>query len=216
MSAHNRPGSTSVLSAPSHPRGGRGGYRGDYGLREGPPRDPYVRDYPSGPPPPRRGSFSASRGRGGPPAPYEGALPSGPRGGYGGGHHAFGPPPSFRGNNSSSTTYPRTQRFNTKADTGSSSARTNGPEQYLADLPEIVPGGKKFPDSYDTSKINRLEEEARKLREAIAEKESKVRQSIAEWDRLQRESDLAGLKADLAEQHLRSLTGEDEAGGAGF
>lgn len=86
----------------------------------------------------------------------------------------------------------------------------------MSDLPEVVPGGRKMADSYDTSKINRLEEEARKLREAIAEKESKGRQSVRDWDRLQRESDTAGLKAELAEQHLRSLNGEDEAGGAAF
>ncbi|KAI9689440.1 MAG: hypothetical protein M1822_010091 [Bathelium mastoideum] len=224
MSAHNRPGSASVLSAPSHPRGGRGGYRGDYGSRDYPPRDPYPREYPTGPTPPRRGSYSAPRGRGGPPPPYEGGFPSGPRGGYnggGGGHHPYSSPPSFRGNNSSSTTYPRTQRFNTaKPDAAGAGpgARggANGAEQYLSDLPEVVPSGKKMADSYDSSKINRLEEEARKLREQIAEKESKVRQSVREWDRLQRESELAGLKAELAEGHLRALNGEDEAGGAAF
>ena len=77
-------------------------------------------------------------------------------------------------------------------------------------------GGQKLPDSYDTSKINRLEDEARKLREAIAEKEARKRQSVREWDRSQRESEMAGLRAELAEGQLRALNGEDESGGAGF
>ncbi|KAL9075049.1 MAG: hypothetical protein Q9157_004140, partial [Trypethelium eluteriae] len=105
--------------------------------------------------------------------------------------------------------------FNNKPEGGTSRALSNGAE-HLADLPEIVPGGQKLPEVHDTSKINRLEDEARKLREAIAEKEAKKRQGVREWDRLQRESETAGLKAELAEGHLRALNGEDESGGAAF
>ena len=208
MSAHNRPGSTSILSAPSHPRGGRGGHRGDYGSRD------YPREFQPGPPPLRRGSYGPSRGRGGPAPSFEGGFPSGPRGSYGG-HHPFGGPPSFRGNNSSSTTYPRTQRFNTKADS-TASRPSSISEQYLSDLPAIVPGGQKLLDVVDTSKINRLDDEVKKLKDEIAKKEVKARHASREWDRSQRESDMAGLRADFAEQHLRALNGEDESGGTGF
>lgn len=79
-----------------------------------------------------------------------------------------------------------------------------------------MPGGQKLPDPVDMSKINRLEEEARKLKEMIAEKEVRARRAGADWDRLDRDSDMVGLKAELAEQHLRALNGEDESGGTGF
>jgi hypothetical protein len=54
------------------------------------------------------------------------------------------------------------------------------------------------------------------LRELIEAKEASKRQSLREWDSLDREAKTAELKVDLAEQHLRSLNGEGEAGGAAF
>ncbi|KAF2734048.1 hypothetical protein EJ04DRAFT_256051 [Polyplosphaeria fusca] len=182
--AYPRGGSNPVLSAPTRPRGGgRGGFGYDA-----------PRDF-SGGPPPRRGSWSGAGGRGG---YFGGAPPAGPRGPPSG-SAAFAPP--FRGSsNSTSTTYPRTQRF----------------QNHLADLPKEIPGGQKAPDPYDRSKIMKLEEEAKKLREQIEAKESAKRQRLHEWDNLEREANNVSLKADLAEQQLRSLNGDGEMGGAAF
>lgn len=174
-------GSNPVLAAPTRPRGGgRGGFGYDA-----------PRDF-SGPPP-RRGSGHWG-GRGG------GFLPSGPRGSVGGGGQTTFTPP-FRGSsNSTSTTYPRTQRFG----------------DHLATLPKEVPGGQKAPELIDTSRILKLEEEARKLREQIEAKEAAKRASLKEWDALGRDADNAALRSELAEQHLRSLNGDSEVGGAAF
>ncbi|KAF2205423.1 hypothetical protein GQ43DRAFT_16206 [Delitschia confertaspora ATCC 74209] len=160
------------------------------GYRGGFGGDSY-RDFP----PPRRGSWGGGGGGRG----YHGGPPPGPPSGPRGGGAPFAPP--FRGSsNSTSTTYPRTLRF------------TN----HLADLPKEIPGGQKLPELYDRSKIDRLEEEARKLREVIDAKEAQKRQSLREWDNLEREANNAALRADLAEQQLRALNGEGETGGAAF
>ncbi|KAJ4289763.1 hypothetical protein N0V90_011093 [Kalmusia sp. IMI 367209] len=171
-----------VLAAPTRPRGGgRGGFGYDA-----------PRDF-SGPPP-RRGSAHWG-GRGG---SFHGGPPSGPRGSASG-PTPFAPP--FRGSsNSTSTTYPRTQRFG----------------DHLAGLPKEIPGGQKAPELIDTSKILKLEEEARKLREQIEAKEAMKRASLKEWDSLGRDADNAALRSELAEQHLRSLNGDSEVGGAAF
>ncbi|KAF2800493.1 hypothetical protein K505DRAFT_292731 [Melanomma pulvis-pyrius CBS 109.77] len=176
--AHN-PG----LVAPTRPRGGgRGGFQYDA-----------PREF-SGPPPRRGSAHWGGRGGGG----YFGGAPSGPRGSVSGAS-TFAPP--FRGSsNSTSTTYPRTQRF----------------RDHLADLPKEIPGGQKAPELYDKSKILKLEEEARKLREMIDAKEAVKRQRLREWDVLEREANNAALRGELAEQHLRSLTGESEGGGVAF
>lgn len=188
MSAHAR-SSNPVLAAPTRPRGGGGGGGRGY-------MSDYNREY-SGAPHPRHGSAHWPGGRGG--APYYSGPPAGPRGPPGGGPPSFAPP--FRGSsNSTSTTYPRTQRF----------------RDHLADLSTTVPGGQKAPELVDKSKIAKLEEEARKLRELIEAKQAKKRQGIREWEVLEREGSNATLRADLAEQQLRSLNGESEVGGAAF
>lgn len=69
---------------------------------------------------------------------------------------------------------------------------------------------------YDRSKILKLEEEARRLREMIDAKEAAKRQRLREWDGLEKDANNAALRADLAEQHLRTLNGETEVGGAAF
>lgn len=69
---------------------------------------------------------------------------------------------------------------------------------------------------YDKSKILKLEDEARKLREMIEQKEAAKRQHLKEWDTLERDANNAALRAELAEQQLRSLNGESEVGGAAF
>lgn len=121
-------------------------------------------------------------------------APGGP-----GGPAPFAPP--FRGSsNSTSTTYPRTQRF----------------RDHLADLPKEVPGGQKAPDLHDKSKLLKLEEEMRRMREMIDAKEASKRQKLREWDGLESDATNAALRTDLAEQHLRSMNGDSEMGGAAF
>lgn len=199
MSAHNR---NPVMSAPSRPRGGGFG-RGDY-------------------PPSRRGS--SSFGRGG----YSGGgPPPGPRGMTG------GPPPTgpggsfsapYRGSaNSTSTTYPRTQRFanphpshtNSLVSHGSGQQQSSA-QQHLADLAQPVPGGRKEPDLYDNSKLLKLEEEMRRLQDQIEEKQAAKRKGLRDWERQERELENAGLKVELAEQHLAVLNGDDGGSGAAF
>lgn len=223
MSAHARPGNP-ILSAPSRPRGGgRGGFGG------GPPRDFQPYDNTGAAPPlgPRRGSANWGPRGGG----VYGGPPSGPRGGA----------PPFRGSaNSTSTTYPRTQRFNNPtpptgpaaaavaptiggpaiptgpAGTASLNTSNSAVAAHLSDLPTIVPGGIRQKDLFDNSRLMKLEDEARKLREQIAEKEALGRRGKREWERLEREAETFSLRGDLADEHLRSLNGEGELGGAAF
>lgn len=175
VSAHSR--YNPVLSAPSRPRG-RGGF-GGY-----PPRD-----------------FSGPSRRGG--RDFGGPPPRG--GGYGpgpsprGGHFS-----AFRGSgNSSSSTYPRTQRFDT-------------PSSHLADLPSIIPGGQKAAprDAVADAKIKKLEEEAERLRLQIADKQKGKRNNLRDWDKLSADTQSAKLRAEFAEENLAKVNGDDAAGPA--
>ncbi len=85
---------------------------------------------------------------------------------------------------------------------------------HLADLPKEIPGGQRAPELYDKSKILKLEEEARKLRELIDKKEDAKRQKLREWDSLERDAETAQLRVDLAEGSLRGLSGEGDVSGA--
>lgn len=71
-----------------------------------------------------------------------------------------------------------------------------------------------MPALYDSSKADKLEEEAAKIRKMIDEREVKKRQGLREWEGLERESGTAALRSELAEQHLKTLNGEGEASGA--
>lgn len=206
MSAHNRPSSATIFAAPTRPRGGGFG-----------------RDYPD----PRDSPYNAPRGRGG---GYRGGRPSshlpydsrspidgppaGPRGPLPSSHgsqpshydHRDAPAPHrppFRSNNSSSTTYPRTQRFNT----------------HTADLSRPIPGGKINNTGVDPQaekRLQDLEEQKRKLLEAIDEKQATKRKAVREWERGEQEVKRDGLKSELAEGSLEALTGEGGGVGAAF
>ncbi|KXL49462.1 MAG: hypothetical protein FE78DRAFT_139972, partial [Acidomyces sp. 'richmondensis'] len=106
--------------------------------------------------------------------------------------------PPRRDSNSSTTTFPRTQRF----------------APTIADLPKIIPGGQRAEPLVDETRINKLEEEAEKLRKIIEEKQSKLRKSVREWDRAVRESEAAAYRSSLAEESIRKLNGETEVQGA--
>jgi hypothetical protein len=106
----------------------------------------------------------------------------------------------FRSNNSSSMTYPRTQRFS----------------NHLAGLPQIIPGGKLHPTYEVSDKLKQLEADKKKLEDVLAEKEAKKRAALRDWDRLERESKREGYKAELAEEQIKTISGEGGFGGAAF
>ncbi|KAI9891681.1 MAG: hypothetical protein M1814_002431 [Vezdaea aestivalis] len=165
-----RSGNVNLLSAPREPRGGGGG-RVIIPRRE---------SHHNGPPPEFR--------RGGPSGYSRGPRPS------------FGGPPMFRSNNSSSTTYPRSQRFNNP----------------LNDLPRILPGGKTNPAFDVSDKLKKLEADKQKLEEVLAEKETKKRAALRDWDRLERDSMRETLRAELADEQIKTLSGEGGSGGSAF
>jgi len=85
---------------------------------------------------------------------------------------------------------------------------------HLSDLPKEVPGGQKAPEVYDKSKLLKLEEDARRLRELIDKKEDEKRQKLREWDSLERDANNAQLRVELAEASLRELDGEGDIANA--
>ncbi|KAF7186075.1 hypothetical protein HII31_12602 [Pseudocercospora fuligena] len=91
---------------------------------------------------------------------------------------------------------------------GNSSASRVHPA--LADLPKIVDGGQKMEPVVDRSKLNKLEDEAERLRKQIEDKETKKRKSLREWEKMSRETEAAALRSELAEEALRSINGEAE------
>ncbi|KAF6219834.1 hypothetical protein HO133_003659 [Letharia lupina] len=203
MSAHNRPASASVLSAPTRPRGGpsfagrdsRGQpYSGPQPHRGGrpPPQSTYhapSRQQYESRPPPSEHIPHGPRAHHGPSAPFE---------------SSYRAPPPFRSNNSSSTTYPRTQRFNTN---------------HLASVPAIVPGGEALPSALDPAarkRLAELEEQKKKLQDQIDEKQREKRRGLREWDSKERESRRDGLRSELAEEALEAMSGEGAGTGTAF
>lgn len=86
---------------------------------------------------------------------------------------------------------------------------------YLASLPPILDEGKKLPPLYDRSRLDKLEEETERMRKALDEKQARKRKGLREWDRLEREVQLAELRGNLAEESLIAMSG-GEGGGAAF
>lgn len=88
-------------------------------------------------------------------------------------------------------------------------------------MPTIVPGGKAAPSVADPNtekKLQQLEEEKKKLEDAIAEKQRAKRLGLRDWDTKERESKRDGLRSELAEQGLEKMgMGEGVGvGGAAF
>jgi len=160
-------------------RGDYGGARGDYGGGRG--------DFGGGP----RGDLSGSsyRGANSDRASSIGVAP---------GHNdtTF----AFRGNSSSSTTYPRTQRFNSV-------------QQHLTTTEKIVPGGKLLPSGLppdQDKRIKMLEAEAERMRKEITEKQRIKREVMSEWETRERESEREKLRSELADAHLQQLVESDD------
>lgn len=87
---------------------------------------------------------------------------------------------------------------------------------HLSDLAKEIPGGQRAPEAYDKSKILKLEDEARKLRELIDKKEDAKRARLREWASLERDAETAQVRVELAEGSLRNLNDEAEDGGPAF
>ena len=200
-------------------RGGRGGPAPSYAGRGGPPTGPSFgrsdsfdreAEYSNGPP---TGPSSAGAG-----------PPSGPRGSFS--QASAAPPPFRQSNNSTATTYPRTQRFGaggqpipdaspiSDTPTGPRASRADRPHPAIADLPKPIEGGQKAESLVDRTKLDKLQDEAEKLRKAIEEKEARKRKGLREWERLGRETEAAGFRSQLAEEALRNASGEAEAAAA--
>ena len=204
MSAHSRPASSTILSAPTRPRGGPSFARDN--PREAPYGAPRGRGQYHGPPPPRRDPYDVPTGpRGAPDRDRDrdrDSYPPPPRQNQYNNNMDSAPPPRvpFRSNNSSSTTYPRTQRFNT----------------HLTSVPVIVEGGKKAPSGLDPAQEKRLmqlEEDKKRLMDVIEEKQRAKRAGLREWEKSEREAGREALRSELAEGHLGALAG-DGGGGA--
>lgn len=169
------------------------------------PRASAVSTYPAPSPPPSRYDNipAPSRYESGPPSRYNDSNPPPPRKDF-----TSSNPTPFRPNNSSSSTYPRTQRFNT------ASSHTNN---VLSVLPTAIEGGKKAPSALDPSserKLIQLEDETRRLKEELEEKLTAKRKGLKVWDKLARESKREGERSELAEGHLDRLGGGGMGGGA--
>lgn len=206
------------------PRAVPTGPRGAVGRFDPPARDfasPPARGrgsltYRGGPPPfgPRGGGYGRGDFGGGSKGDYSGGGGSSGsgRGEFGGassyrGGFGRGEAVTFRGNSSTSATYPRTQRFNTV-------------QQHLATNEKIVPGGKLLPSGLppdQEKRIKMLEAEAERMRSEIAEKQKLKRDVLDEWEIRERESERESLRSELADAHLQQLMeGEDGMGRAAF
>jgi hypothetical protein len=134
----------------------------------------------------------------------------------------------FRGGANISGTYPRTTRFaangaplpsGPKADIimggmGGFDRGAKPVNAYLADLPRIIDGGIKAPELYDRGRLDKLEDEAEKLRLVIEDKQARKRKGLKEWAKLGRESETASFRAQLADENVRALAGESDGGAA--
>ncbi|KAF2427123.1 hypothetical protein EJ08DRAFT_363413 [Tothia fuscella] len=148
-------------------------------------------------------------------------APSGPRGGTtsqqsptiptgpSAGNFRGGPPPSgpsSHNNNNNNNANANNNMINVNANTHGNGTSSTYPrsQRFLADLPTLVPGGRKMNASMPVNtKVKRLEEEAEKLRRVIEEKEKASRVGLREWERLESETEVARLRTELAEEGLR-------------
>lgn len=92
---------------------------------------------------------------------------------------------------------------------------SNNVHPALRDLPPIIPGGRKASPKIDRSRLDKLDDDAEKLRAQIKEKEEKKRKALREWERMSRESKTAGLRSELADDSVRAFA-DDEVMGAAF
>lgn len=56
-----------------------------------------------------------------------------------------------------------------------------------------------------------LEDDEGRLRGEVSEKQKSKREALREWEVRERETEIASLRSELADGHLRSLVEEDSA-----
>ena len=188
-----------------HPRGGRGGSfaerRSDAGVTWG--------GAPSAPSAPSASPTLPTV------SPTSNGIPTGPRASSA--SHAAS---SDWFNKSWSAAAPRPSPHSTP--TSATYGRPQLPRVHpaIANLPQIIPGGKKDPSASGLPKeiemrLKKTEEETERLREELRLKEEKLRSGLRTWEKLERDSNSMGLKSELSERHVRILAGEG-VGGAAF
>lgn len=140
------------------------------------------------------------------------SIPTGPSGGIPTGPRAGIPSrPSLQHSSSS---------YNSRPNLGLSNNSGPRPHPAMANLPQIIPGGRIDPTASGipsdiAARLKRKEEEAETLREELHAKQEKLRQGLKGWDKLSRDSQSMGLRSELSERHVRMLAGEG-VGGAAF
>jgi len=118
---------------------------------------------------------------------------------------------------SSAPTQPKLQRsyISTEAPSYSgitvsntTSSRQPSTASYLASLPTILDEGKKLPDLYDRTRLDKLQADNERLYKISDEKQARKRRMLREWEKLQREVEHADLRSVLAHESLDKLAGE--------
>ncbi|KAF7543768.1 hypothetical protein G7Z17_g10468 [Cylindrodendrum hubeiense] len=184
---------------------------------------------PRGYVPPARGGFAPRGGRGGwsqPPSRHMSGLSPTPSTPNGPSTIPTGPR-ATPSNAPSSSTPTQARPFNPP--TGPSaqhpgSARQTLAQSMLATLPPLIPGGKLDPSMTPsvlgvTREIEphyrKLKDEEEKLRDELQAKQERLRKSLYNWDRLERDSRAWEMRSDLSEKSMKNMAGEG-MGGAAF
>ncbi|KAF2156185.1 hypothetical protein K461DRAFT_91850 [Myriangium duriaei CBS 260.36] len=168
-------------------------------------------EMPGGPRGGRGGGYAPSpyRGRGGYPSggrEYDSPTgpPSGPR-------NAGAPSGPFRSPSTpTAPTHPRSQRFPPTGPSHATSPALSGRKishPHLASLPPLLDEGKKLPDLFDRSNLEKLERQTEEIRKVLEEKQLKKRRGLREWEKAENEVKLAELRASLAEESLIAISG---------
>lgn len=90
----------------------------------------------------------------------------------------------------------------------------------MANVPQIIPGGKIDPTASGMSaenamRVKKREDEAEVLRADLEAKQDSLRKNLKEYERIKAESAQWALRSELSERHVRTLAGEG-VGGAAF
>ena len=231
ISAHNRTENTAPVAPPSGPRGYVPSARGSYSIRGG--RGSFSNDRIGRPDTSAWGSAPSSRPAAEAPVrstplvsrpaqtpTLSPSIPSGPAAAVPTGPAAGIPTGPRAGVPSRPALQHSSSVYNTRPNTVTSSNSGPRPHPAMANLPQIIPGGRIDPTASGipgeiAARLKKKEEEAEILREELHAKQEKLRQSLKGWDKLSRDSSSMGLKSELSERHVRMLAGEG-VGGAAF
>jgi len=86
-------------------------------------------------------------------------------------------------------------------------------------MPPIIPGGKVDPSQlppYETDPKQRAaRDEEERIRQELMAKQEKLRRTLRQWDKLEREARACEMRTEATERSLKKIVGE-EVGGVGF